>query len=134
MGLGIASQCRILLMVTIGAIHTGQRLAGTALGGSTAIDLLAMIGAVIFVHVSSFWLGLGLARALGLVWGDQVAVAFAGSQKTLMVGMKVSIDAEFSVLPMVTYHIGQLFIDTVFADWLKRRRPEPAEPWTEPTA
>ena len=48
-----------------------------------------------------------------------MAVAFAGSQKTLMVGMKVSLDANFSVLPMVTYHIGQLFIDTLLADWLR---------------
>jgi len=83
-----------------------------------------MIAAVLFVHVASFWLGYFLAKALGLRWPDQVAVAFAGSQKTLMVGMNVSIAADFSVLPMVTYHVGQLFIDTVLADWLKKRQPE----------
>jgi len=124
MSLGIASQCCILFMVMVGAIHTGEKLSGASSAASTLLDLAAMIAAVLFVHTISFWIGLGLARVLGLPWGDQVAVAFAGSQKTLMVGMEVSIGAHFSVLPMVTYHIGQLFIDTVLADWLKGRKPE----------
>ena len=127
--LSLGSQYCILLMVTIGAIHTGEKLSGAGTSGTgptnAALELLAMIAAVFFVHVSSFWLGFGLARVFRLPWGDQVAVAFSGSQKTLMVGMKVSIDSHFSVLPMVTYHIGQLFIDTVLADWLQRRRPTP---------
>jgi sodium/bile acid cotransporter 7 len=122
-GLGLASQWCILLMVLIGAIKTGAKLSGSTLQEGAIFQLLAMIAAVLFVHVASFWMGLGLAKVLRLPWGDQVAVAFAGSQKTLMVGMQVSIDAHFSVLPMVTYHIGQLFIDTLLADWLKKRGP-----------
>jgi hypothetical protein len=35
--------------------------------------------------------------------------------------MNVSIHQGFSVLPMITYHVGQLFIDTFLADWLKER-------------
>jgi sodium/bile acid cotransporter 7 len=122
--LGLTSQWCILLMVLIGAIKTGEKLSGTELHATALLELIAMIAAVLFVHVTSFWLGYFLAKLLGLRWGDQVAVAFAGSQKTLMVGMNVSIGANFSVLPMVTYHIGQLFIDTVLADWLKKRQPE----------
>lgn len=122
-GLGLASQCCILLMVLIGAIKTGAKLAGTTLIVAELLDLAAMIAAVLFVHIASFWLGYFLAKTFGLRWGDQVAVAFAGSQKTLMVGMNVSIGAGFSVLPMVTYHISQLFIDTLLADWLKKRQP-----------
>ena len=80
-----------------------------------------MIAAVLFVHIASFWLGLGLARLFRLPWGDQLAVAFAGSQKTLMVGMNVSMGAGFSVLPMVAYHVGQLLVDTVIADRLRKR-------------
>jgi sodium/bile acid cotransporter 7 len=131
LGLSIASQVCILFMVTIGAVHTGEQLSQTTLGADTAVQLATMIGAVLFVHVASFWIGLGLARALGLAWGDQLAVGFAGSQKTLMVGMEMSIDIAASVLPMVTYHIGQLFIDTLLADWLKGRttevNPEPVK-------
>jgi sodium/bile acid cotransporter 7 len=111
-------------MVLIGAIKTGEKLSGTNSDSTALLDLLAMIAAVLLVHVVSFWLGLGLAKFFRLPWADQVAVGFAGSQKTLMVGMQVSIDASFSVLPMVTYHVGQLFIDTVLADWLKKRQPE----------
>jgi sodium/bile acid cotransporter 7 len=122
--LGLASQWCILLMVLIGAINTGEQLGGEESHGATLLNLAAMIVAVLFVHVTSFWLGYFLAKGLGLRWGDQVAVAFAGSQKTLMVGMNVSMGAGFSVLPMVTYHIGQLFIDTILADWLKKRQPE----------
>lgn len=121
--LGVASQWCILLMVLIGAIHTGQQLSGDTRQAPALLDLVAMIAAVLFVHVAAFWLGLGLAWLLGLARGDQIAVAFAGSQKTLMVGMNVSIARDFSVLPMVVYHVGQLFIDTVLADWLKRRQP-----------
>jgi sodium/bile acid cotransporter 7 len=122
--LGLASQWCILLMVLIGAINTAENLSGDKGHTTAMLELLAMIAAVVFVHVSSFWLGYFMAKGLGLSWADQVAVGFAGSQKTLMVGMNVSIGAGFSVLPMVTYHVGQLFIDTVLADWLKKRQPE----------
>jgi sodium/bile acid cotransporter 7 len=122
--LGLASQWCILLMVLIGAINTGKQLGGEESQGMALLNVAAMIVAVLFVHLTSFWLGYFLAKGLGLRWGDQVAVAFAGSQKTLMVGMNVSMGAGFSVLPMVTYHIGQLFIDTLLADWLKKRQPE----------
>ncbi len=122
--LGIGSQVCILLMVLIGAIHTGQQLAGGAKMSNPVLSLTLMITAVLFVHVSAFAMGLGLAKICGLLRPDQIAVAFAGSQKTLMVGMEVSLGAQYSVLPMVTYHVGQLFIDTLLADWLKRRTAE----------
>jgi len=124
--LGIASQCCILLIVLIGAIKTGEKLSGNSWQSTAVFDLAAMVGAVLFVHIVSFWLGLWLAKVFRLPWADQVAVGFAGSQKTLMVGMNVSLGAGFSVLPMVTYHIGQLLVDTLLADWLKKRKPEHA--------
>jgi sodium/bile acid cotransporter 7 len=120
--LGIASQVCILFMVMIGAVHTGESLSGNAAGASTLLQLLLMAVAVMLVHVSGFWIGFGLARLFGLSWGDQLAVAFAGSQKTLMVGMGVSMSSGFSVLPMVTYHVSQLFIDTVLAERLNPRK------------
>lgn len=118
--LGIASQVCILFIVLVGAIHTGKNLSvASESGGDTMFDLAMMVVVVLLVHITSFWIGLGLARVLGLPWGDQVAVAFAGSQKTLMVGMDSALQMGASVLPMVTYHVGQLFIDTVLADRLR---------------
>jgi sodium/bile acid cotransporter 7 len=43
-------------------------------------------------------------------------VAFAGSQKTLMVGLQVSMELGVSILPMVAYHVSQLIVDTLIAD------------------
>jgi solute carrier family 10 (sodium/bile acid cotransporter), member 7 len=124
--LGIASQIMILFMVLIGAIKTGAKLSGAPFDVARLGELLLMIVSVLGLHVLMFWLGMLLARGLGLNRADQIAVGFAGSQKTLMVGMKVSLDQGYSVLPMVTYHIGQLFIDTLLADRLRRTQVDAA--------
>ena len=118
--LGIASQCAILFMVMIGAVKTGAKLGSSPFDANRLGELLVMILVVLGLHTSMFWAGLFLARLLGMNRADQIAVGFAGSQKTLMVGMNMSLTQGFSVLPMVTYHIGQLFIDTVLADRLKQ--------------
>jgi solute carrier family 10 (sodium/bile acid cotransporter), member 7 len=143
--LAAASQCCILLMVLIGAVNTGESIhkelhptaaavddtpaddAPVNIGSPStqpttparlAVNLTTMVFVVMLVHILAFWIGLALARVLRLSWPDQLAVAFSGSQKTLMVGMGVSLSAGFSVLPMVTYHVSQLFIDTLLAQWL----------------
>lgn len=56
-----------------------------------------------------------MAKKLGLRRPQQTAVAIAGSQKTLMVGLQLAIDCSVSTVPMVAYHLSQLLIDTVFA-------------------
>jgi solute carrier family 10 (sodium/bile acid cotransporter), member 7 len=121
--LGITSQLCILLMVLIGAIKTGQKLSTQTASGDAVAELALMVAVVLGLHFLMFWIGLALAKMCGLNRADQIAVGFAGSQKTLMVGMNVSIHQGFSVLPMITYHVGQLFIDTILADWLKRNEP-----------
>jgi sodium/bile acid cotransporter 7 len=80
------------------------------------VDFLLMLGGVSLVHTSALWLGLRLARWCGLAREDQIAVGFSGSQKTLMIGLKVAMDYQISILPMVTFHVAQLLIDTVIAD------------------
>ena len=48
---------------------------------------------------------------------EQLAVAFAGSQKTLMVGLAIALPfGGLTVLPMLVFHIEQLLIDTLLAD------------------
>jgi sodium/bile acid cotransporter 7 len=62
-------------------------------------------------------LGLQASRALRLPRPDTIAVAFAGSQKTLMVGAYVALAVgPLAILPMVAYHAVQLFVDTLIAD------------------
>src|SRR5690606_12263441 len=81
-----------------------------------------MLLAVVGVPLASLFSGLRLARWLGLSWGDQIAVAFSGSQKTLMIGIAIANDyfAPVAMLPMLAYHVTQLLIDTVIADHWSR--------------
>lgn len=119
--LGVLAQTGILGMIFIGSIQTGQRLRSTTQEALAIFDLLLMVGAVMFVHLSMLFTGIGLARLLRFRREDQIAVGFAGSQKTLMVGLTVAMEIGASILPMVAYHVGQLFVDTIIADWLRRR-------------
>jgi sodium/bile acid cotransporter 7 len=86
-----------------------------------AWDLATILTAVVVVHVSMLWTGLLLARFSRFSRADQIAVAFAGSQKTLMVGLLVAISLQVTILPMVVYHVSQLFIDTLIADRFRRQ-------------
>jgi solute carrier family 10 (sodium/bile acid cotransporter), member 7 len=116
--LSLLSQLCILFMVLLGAVKTSEKLDFSMNASQELVELITMIVVVLGLHVSMFWAGYYLARWLGFTRGDQIAIGFAGSQKTLMVGMTVSLANSFNVLPMVTYHIGQLFIDTLLADRL----------------
>jgi sodium/bile acid cotransporter 7 len=114
--LGVLAQCGILCMLFVGSIQAGLRLREAAGEGMLAWDLLTMLAAVVVVHVTMLWTGVYLARWLHFSRQDQIAVAFACSQKTLTVGLLVAMSLQVSILPMVTYHISQLLIDTLIAD------------------
>ena len=81
-------------------------------------DLLLMLLAVLVVHLTMFYAGMAAAHAFGMGREDSVAVGFAGSQKTLTVGLQVGLELQISILPMVAYHVVQLVVDTVIADRL----------------
>ena len=124
--LSIAAQIGLLYMVLIGAIQTGVQLQGGA--AKTAeipgwFDFALMLVAVVFVHTTACFAGLGISKWCGLPREDQIAVGFSGSQKTLMIGLKVALDYGISILPMVTFHVAQLLVDTVIADRLARNAP-----------
>lgn len=126
LSLSVGAQIGILIMVLMGAVQMGARLNE---GGNrlTAVSAAAALLAVCGVHLAAFVAGLQAGRLFGMERGDRIAVAISGSQKTLMVGLKVAMDLGFSILPMVSYHICQLLIDTVLADWLRKQAP-PEEP------
>jgi sodium/bile acid cotransporter 7 len=111
-------------MVLIGFIHTGQRLAGqpwlTALG-TVLLTVLAVSG----IHGAAFFLGEFAAGRFGKTPRDSVAVGFSGSQKTLMVGLEVCAQLGVSIVPMVSFHVTQLVIDTMLADRRARWRKQP---------
>lgn len=85
------------------------------------------------VHLTALFTGLFLARRFGFSAPNCAAVAFAGSQKTLPVGLYIATDPAifgtahpFAVFPMLLYHTSQLFFDTAIAGWLARQNAAPA--------
>ena len=119
--LSIYSQLGILSIVFVGAVHCGLRLIELENElSSVAGQILLMLILVAAVHLVAWWLGFWSAARAKIDRADQIAVAFSGSQKTLMVGLAVALQyGGMTVLPMLAYHIEQLFIDTLLADRLR---------------
>jgi sodium/bile acid cotransporter 7 len=127
--LGTAAQVGVLLMVAIGAVESGQRLAELDSDEVVSIASMALLLAgVAGVHVILLGLGFGLSRVLRIPRPEAIAVAFSGSQKTLMVGVYLSLAVgPLAIIPMVAYHASQLLIDTLIADWLRQNAPPQIE-------
>jgi sodium/bile acid cotransporter 7 len=128
--LSIIAQVGVLLMVLVGAVDCGERLGAVSNGSAISpVNIATMILAVTAVHVTLLLLGFGLSKAFGFARADAIPVAFAGSQKTLMVGAYLAVAVgPLAILPMVAYHAAQLIIDTLLADWLRNRSsPAPAD-------
>ncbi len=97
--------------------------------------LVLTCGICIGTHLLALVLGMMSGRLLGMDRGSQVAVGFAGSQKTLPVSLylfEMYFQAyPLAVVPMAFYHVGQLVVDTFIADALAPRAaetPAPAKP------
>jgi solute carrier family 10 (sodium/bile acid cotransporter), member 7 len=123
--LSTLAQVGVLLMVFVGAVSSGERVAVLEEGSVVSFGNMALMTvAVVFVHTALLALGFGLSRVFNISQADSIAVAFAGSQKTLMVGAYVALAVgPLAILPMVAYHAAQLVIDTLVADWLRQRAP-----------
>lgn len=119
--LSVLAQCGILSMVFLGAIRTGLRLVEANATELAPLTLLAMLVAVCTVHTTMLVVSVWLARLFRFSREDQIAVAFASSQKTLMVGLLMAMSLQVSILPMITYHVMQLLIDTLIADHFRRQ-------------
>lgn len=121
----IAAQCGILSMVFLGAIKVPDQLITepdqliTAGTDSRLTLIVITVVSVLVIHCTIFWTGLYAGKIVGLAREDYIAVGFAGSQKTLMVGLLICAELDKLVIPMVLYHVCQLFVDTIFADRLK---------------
>jgi sodium/bile acid cotransporter 7 len=119
--ISILAQILILIMVWSAAVKGGMRISQTKLVISVSTVLLVW-GSVIVVHLGTLYAGLFIARKLGIARADRIAVAFAGSQKTLPVGLLLcetlsrQTGLSFAVFPLLMYHASQLFLDTLIAD------------------
>lgn len=125
--LGIASQFGILSMVVFGSVASATTASGEESAASIAwLSGAAVFAAAVLVHCLAMYVGVVGARSAKMRRESQIAVGMAGSQKTLMVGLQIAIDCGVSVIPMIIYHLSQLVIDTIVADFWKRgNSPEP---------
>jgi sodium/bile acid cotransporter 7 len=115
------AQAGVLAIVFVGAVYSGRQLREL---GSVVFEvggqILLMMVAVAVLHLVVWAIGLFAAREIGMNREDQIAVAFGGSQKTLMVGLALALTiGGLAILPMLAYHVEQLLIDTVLAGRLK---------------
>lgn len=124
--LSIVTQCGILYTVFIGAIKTGETLVAAAASHRLILQTAAMVIVVLGLHLAMLGLGLMLSWLARLERADGIAVAFASSQKTLAVGIQLATRHQASLLPMITYHAGQLVLDTLVADHLRKKQTEAA--------
>ncbi|MCO6045441.1 bile acid:sodium symporter [Aeoliella sp. ICT_H6.2] len=120
--LSLAAQVGVLSMVLFGAVSAGETLASVDSSSVPSYIWWWLVLLVLVMHLMLFALGWFGSRALGLKYADQLPVAIAGSQKTLMIGLDVALlFSGLAVLPMVAYHIVQLVVDTLLVDRLKSR-------------
>ena len=124
--LGTIAQLGVLAMVGVGAVECGDRLATDSGAGWGGWDLIWMSGLVVLLHLTALGVGQWWGRRWGYEREDWIAIGFAGSQKTLMVGLHLAlaVGGGPTILPMLAYHILQLVVDTLIADRLRRAEME----------
>lgn len=115
--LGAGSQFGVLYVVFLGAVQSA--LVWGAGQGDAAWQWAIVLTLIPAAHLGLFFLGLGLAIQLGIDRPNQSAVAISGSQKTFMIGAEVGLTLGLSILPLLIYHLFQLFADTLLADRLR---------------
>lgn len=123
--LAISCQIGILIMVASGAIQMGQHLhSGSTNSSVSMVEVLWTILLTVVIHLIAMIVAWYLAAATGIQRPQQIAAAISGSQKTLMIGLKMALDCGVSIIPMVAFHVGQLLLDTFIADHIKKGNRE----------
>ena len=146
--IGVVAQSCILLIVVVAAFTAGRRLAGTE--GSPGLTAVVLVwSCAVALHLAGMGLAVAGSRKFGFSRADIAATAFAGSQKTLPIGVLVATDptmfgnpdllgpglgVPFAVFPMLMYHASQLFLDTAVADRFAASAAEEAESAGTPAA
>ena len=126
--ISIVAQCLVLLIVTKAAVEAGGRLQTQVIwpaGSEFAAVVLACAG----LHTVTMVIAELGGRWLNLPRADRIATIFAGSQKTLPVGLLLAampaITGDrflpFITFPILLFHAVQLMMDTAIADQIARR-------------
>ncbi|HEY7154644.1 MAG TPA: bile acid:sodium symporter [Gemmataceae bacterium] len=123
--LGVVSRLLIFSIIVKAAVDVATRLAARTDLPSPAL-LLGTAGLCAGVHLIALFAGLWGGQALRFDRPSRIAIAFAGSQKTLPVALLL-FETYFkeahplAVVPIMFYPLGQLVLDTFIAERLARR-------------
>ncbi|MCG3133940.1 MAG: hypothetical protein HMLKMBBP_01207 [Planctomycetes bacterium] len=120
-----AAQVLVLAILLIAT----SKLAPSVRAAPAACAGIALLSAGL--HVAGLVAARRAGRMAGLPDDDAVAAAFGGSQKSIFVGVHV-LTRHFpadpaALLPVTTYHVAQLVIDTYLAERRARRAAAPPE-------
>jgi len=119
-----AAQAAILVIVFWASTAAGEQLAVNDSAPSGTATLLAWASTVV-LHLAAMGVAHLGSRSLKFSNEDARAVLFAGSQKTLPIGVLIATGTfaalKFAVFPILMFHVSQLFIDTAIADRLALR-------------
>ncbi len=120
--LGVVSRLLIFSMILKAVIAVSDRLNERSAPLTLSWISVAVV-LCIGVHLAALAIGLWSSRVLNFDRASQIAVGFACSQKTLPVSLYLfdvyfKQDYPLAVVPLVSYHVGQLIVDTVIADLL----------------
>jgi len=118
-GLGVVSKILVFSIIFRAAVEVFDKLeGGSAMVATTSIGAVA--AACLAIHLIGLTFGFWSSRALRFDRPNQIAVAFACSQKSLPVALFLyQTYAEaypLAVIPLAIYHMGQLIVDTVIAE------------------
>lgn len=87
------------------------------------VTLSGLCASCVIVHAASLWIGWVGARFVHASTADTIAVAFAGSQKTLPIALFIvtqplfaEMDVPLITFPLLAFHAGQLLLDAMLAD------------------
>lgn len=113
------SLCGILSIVLVGAIQCGLHFRAESISpAERAVEFAGMFLTVAVIHLCALAVAWQTSRRLGFDRADSIGVAFAGSQKTLMVGLQLAlmVGGGLAILPLFVYHFFQLLFDAFVAD------------------
>ena len=123
--LSVIAQLFVLSIVLKAAAEVGLKIQGGDAPLRPAV-LLASAALALGLHLAALYAGLGSSRAWGFDRPRQIAVAFSGSQKTLPVSLFLFQEYfqeryPLAVVPLLFFHVGQLLLDTLIAERMKRQ-------------
>ncbi|GBD36143.1 hypothetical protein HRbin36_01264 [bacterium HR36] len=128
--ISVLARLSVLVIILHGVALAGLRLAEN--GWQEQLGPIALAAVVApGLHLVALWIAWRGSHFVGLERPQRIAVAIAGSQKTLPVSLQIATSYfphyPLAVIPVLFYHVGQLLLDTWLADgW--RQSARPAEP------